>query len=435
MNTMNVKFYFNRSRGDLRSELTNALKECTSFKVVTGFVTEAGMSDFGYRPDIIKKLDLLVFGHANEKALQSMSGLYDDLEKTGKHDIIKIHLGYGHSVAEKDRLKQIYRPMMHSKVFLFHYSDGRFRAFVGSQNISGYSLRGLNSEAIVEIDGQIIEKIYEDLLSEIASIDEEAKTFRKEFLDIYEKLHTNMIKGMLPEENVEKRQYFSVLYAFIDIDDKDKIKLGETLYFEAPDYTARHTKIETYADVWIIPIDTEAGVHTSSKSEMLFFRARQTGANDTTGEVASYENVNWVIHDYENPVIKRHDGPSPKSGAGLQVLMRFERDFKQTYPGLAYTEIQYIPPSRQVFSLTPLYYKPEEFELRSFSNMPKITKGNEILEKNEWVLIDGFKEMSNNIYPDERSPPALLSPLEIKNHLDILKNGIFYRPKVRAING
>ncbi len=98
-----------------------------------------------------------------------------------------------------------------------------------------------------------------------------------------------------------------------------------------------------------------------------------------------------------------------------------------------HTEIQYALPTKQVFSLSPLYSNPEEFQLIPFSNVAKITKDVEILEKNEWALIDGFKEMSSNVYPNEEKHLALPSPLEIMDRLDILREGILYRPKVRLI--
>lgn len=432
---MNVKFFFNKSRGDIRSELARAIRECSSMKVVTGFVTEAGIDDLGNRTTVIDKLDLLIFGHANEKALESMSALHTDLEKAGKHNVIKIHFGYGNPIAEKDRLKQIYRPMMHSKVFLFHFKDGRFTAFVGSQNISGYSLRGLNSEAIVRIDGQITDSIYEDILSEIASIDKEAKTFKDEFLGVYEDFHNIIIKGMLAEENTEKREYFSVLYAFIDMNDKDKLKLGDTLYFVESEYTGSLTKIEHYADVWIIPIDTTSGPNSTATGEMLFFRAIQTGANDSAVKAASYENINWHIPNYKNRIIKPLAGPNPEVRNGLQVLMQFEKNFQQVYGRTEYKQIQYIPASRQSNALSPIYSYTNKTGLPVFPNKPRIFKGEEILENDVWNLIDGFKEMSYSDYAIVKRQGSLPSPNEFKNNPFSEDNQKMYMPKVRLLKG
>ena len=307
----------------------------------------------------------------------------------------------------------------------------RFPAFVGSQNVSGYSLRGLNSEAIIRIDGQITDIIYEDLLSEIASIDKEAKTLKVEFLDIYENLHNIIIKGMLAEEYTEKREYFSVLYAFIDISYKDKIKLGDTLYFVEPEYTGSLTKIETYADVWIIPIDTTSGVNSTASSDMLFFRAKQTGANDSAVKPASYQNVNWYIPNYKYRIIKPLDGPSPTGENGLQVLMKFEKTFQQVYGRLDYKQIQYIPASRQSNALSPVFLYTNKTDLDDFSNKPRILKGEEILEIGPWVPIDKFKEMGDTDYTNKDRQSVLPSPSVFENYPVSIQNLKMYLPKVR----
>ena len=425
---MNIKFHFSRSRGDIRPSLQKALSECLSFKVVAGFITEAGISDLGPRDEIIRKLELLIFGDANYKALKSMASLHDDLQSIGKRNIIRIHLGYGNYDLEKDRLRQLYRPMMHSKVFLFLYSENKFKAFIGSQNITGYSLRGLNSEAIIEINGLTSDRTYQDILSEITNIERESKLFKKEFLEIYAAMHNNLVKGMQPQVINEKKEYFSVLYALIDAGDKDKIRLNHTLYFEVPGSTLSHTKIETYADVWVIPIDRSSYLWTSAKEDPVFFRAKQTGANDASVANASYGRVDWFIRDYRNPVIEYLGGPNP-NGSGLQVLMKFEKDFATAYPRLDFAQIKYIQPTRKIVSLTPLYVNPEKLKQEPSWERNLQIKGDEILKENAWILIDGFQEM--NMDNVSGAFTDLPSPANIESHLDRLRNGLIYKTKVR----
>ena len=424
---MNIKFHFDRGRGDIRPSLQKALSECLSFKLVAGFVTEAGISDLGPRDEIIRKLELLIFGDANEKALKSMASLYDELQSNGKRNIIRIHLGYGNVDLEKDRLRQLYRPMMYSKVFVFFYTENRFKAFIDSQNITGYSLRGLNSEAIIEINGLTTDKTCQDILFEIQNIEQESKLFKKEFIDVYRAMHNNFVKGIQHQEVNEKKEYFSVLYALINADDIDKIKLNHTLYFEVPENTLSHTKIETYADVWFIPIDKNSDYGMSVNEDPIFFRAKQTGANDASVANASYGRVDWIIRDYRNPVIEYLGGQNPK-GSNLQVLMKFEKDFAKAYPGLHFAQIKYIQATRKVVSLTPVYLNPETIiQMPSWDrNLQK--KGDEIFKENAWTLIDGFEEMNRDNVPSALT--ELLSPAEIQSNLDMLSNGLIYKTKV-----
>ena len=425
---MNIKFHFDRGKGDIRPSLQKALSECLSFKLVAGFVTQAGISDLGPKDEIIKKLDLLIFGDANDKALKSMATLYDELQSNGRRNIIKIHLGYGNVNLERDRMKQLYRPMMHSKIFLFLYSDNRFKAYIGSQNITGYSLRGLNSEAIIEVNGLTTDKTFQSILCEIQNIEQESKSFKKEFIDIYRAIHNNYVKGIQPQEVYEKKEYFSVLYAFIYTDDKDKIMLNQTLYFEVPENALGHTKIETYADVWLIPIDKNSDYGVQVKEDLIFFRARQTGANDASVAKANYEKVDWIIQDISNPVIKYMGGKNP-DGSGIQVLMKFEKDFANAYPELHFTQIRYTQATRKVVSLTPEFLNHEKIVQRSSLDRSLQKKGEEILNDNAWALIDRFKEMDENI--SSSALTELPSPNEIQNLYETLKKGLIYEPKVR----
>ena len=83
---MDVDFHFEKSRGDLRPILSKALSECKSLKVVTGFVTESGITQLlTSNPE---KLDLLIFGHSNISALNAMKDLFHNLSNLGKEDII-----------------------------------------------------------------------------------------------------------------------------------------------------------------------------------------------------------------------------------------------------------------------------------------------------------------------------------------------------------
>src|SRR6266404_5663300 len=59
------------------------------------------------------------------------------------------------SMPAQDRLRSVqrYHPMLHSKVYFFEMHDGTASAFVGSHNVTGFALRGLNGEAGVLLEG------------------------------------------------------------------------------------------------------------------------------------------------------------------------------------------------------------------------------------------------------------------------------------------
>jgi hypothetical protein len=70
-------------------------------------------------------------------------------------DRLQVRLGHTrHATSEKARHAFFrYHPMLHSRVYLFDMPDGSARAFVGSHNITGFAMGGLNGEAGVLMEG------------------------------------------------------------------------------------------------------------------------------------------------------------------------------------------------------------------------------------------------------------------------------------------
>lgn len=432
---MHIDFFYSSSRGDLRPELEKALKHCRKLKIITGFVTEAGLRDLGKIDILVEKLELFVFGHCNRKALEAMETLNRELNKNGKSGVIKLHFGYGHQEAEKNKIQQIYRPMMHSKVFLFDYDNGQFTAFIGSQNITGYSLNGLNSEAIVKIEGQITDEIYSKILQEMSSIQKESEPFRNEFLDIYEDWHINIVKGLIPDEMRQKWRYLSVLYALIDKDEMNKPKIGDQLYFEIPnEYIGGFNKIDSPADVWIIPIDLTNTTWRPLQEDIMFFRAMQRGAHDPVNHPMSYPAVEWHIADYNNPIIERLDKDTVYHGGEIQVYMEFQDTFSTTYPQISYDDVTYVPPTRNSSFLTPVFDDFDSEGLRPYTRRTeKPMKDQEELSQDNWRLIRRFRQMEDVNQIDIVSQAKLPKPSDLIKRLDVFRKGVYYKPKVRLL--
>lgn len=434
---MGIDFYFDKSRGDMRYELQKELDNCSSLRVVSGFVTEAGLSDLGNRNILVDKLQLIIFGHSNNKALFAMTNLYEKLQRKGKNDIIKIHLGYGHFPTESNGINSVFRPMMHTKIFLYEYNDNTYKAYVGSQNITGYSIRGLNSEALIKITGTIGDQLYQKINSQILALEIEAKYFDPRYLQIYEDWHWNIVNGLVPIKS-EKRVYFSILYTFIDRNESNPPKKGDRLYFEVPlVYNENLTSIDNnYADIWIIPTDPNDITWKPDPKDIFFFRATQMGANDTKGQPTEWKDVQWHIPNYRSPMMKRLDSNTKYNGGEVQVYMEFEKSFDEVYPGSEYEDISYYPILRRERMLTPLFSDEGEFGLRKNANEPQRPgKDYEVLEEETWVLIKKFKQMDEIDTISEIRRDKILKPINIISNKDMMQNGIIYKQRVREIHG
>src|SRR5262249_26198401 len=73
------------------------------------------------------------------------------LSKGVQPDRLYVHLGHSRPRGRNSFYR--YHPMLHSKVYLLEMEDGHAIAIIGSHNITGYALLGLNGEADVVEEG------------------------------------------------------------------------------------------------------------------------------------------------------------------------------------------------------------------------------------------------------------------------------------------
>jgi hypothetical protein len=119
--------------------------------VVAGFVTPDGVDALDLlKPSNAGKLSRFVIGAGTYRAFEAI----DRLILAGVPPIgVRIHLGHSRLSGGKRNPFHRYHPMLHSKIYLFEMDDGTAAAFVGSHNVTGFALRGLNGEAGVLLEG------------------------------------------------------------------------------------------------------------------------------------------------------------------------------------------------------------------------------------------------------------------------------------------
>ena len=426
---MKVDFHFGSSRGDLRPALLKALTDCKSLKIITGFVTKSGIKELG--EELGRKLDLLVFGHSNPSALEAMVNLFNVLSSLGKSRIIKVHLGYGHKTKEENNLRFLYRPMMHSKIFLFENPDGTFKAFVGSQNITGYSLMGLNSEAAVVIEGDITEPIYGKLVSAILSVDSESQFFRPEKLETYSKWARILTKGMESDEPRVEGEKVAVLYALVDQSRNIMPKIGDTIYFEVSREDGEHfSSINGKTDIWLFPFDSSGKSLANPRQEPFCFRASQGTINDARLKATNDLWSVWYIPDFSQRMISYLNGTPTYGGGEFQVRLKLEYTIKKTYSNNKHGIVTYAPLTKKSTKLIPLLEENGPY----YENMEsKLERGEEHPFEDEWALIKGFKELESEGGANKLINNTFPQPADIIENKEILRSGVFFNPKARAI--
>ena len=427
---MDVDFHFEKSRGDLRPILSKALSECKSLKVVTGFVTKSGITQLlTSKPE---KLDLLIFGHSNISALDAMKDLFYNLSNLGKEDIIKIHLGYGHRLKEVNGLRPLYRPMMHSKIFFFENYDSTFRAFVGSQNVTGFSLSGLNSEATVIIEGSIVDKIYEKILRGIRSVDLESQVFRPERCEFYLEWFKILYKGSKPAFPKVKRESVAILYALVDLEGQRLPKVGDSIYLELSEKDGVHfQKINGKTDIWLFPTDSNGRSVAISEQKPLFFRASIVTINNANSSEIINSHSDWYMNNFSEKTIKYINGVPEYNKGHYQVRLKLDSTLEETYHVNDYKIVRYEPVNKNFKKLTPILDK--ESTINGIDQPAIVGHGEESLNHKVWSLIKGFNEWETHAKELEIYSDEILQPLvAVKKFISL--EGVYFKQNVRRVD-
>jgi hypothetical protein len=151
--SVTVQFVYDTPQREIASLLCGAYEGCGSSALVAGFMTVEGIDAIvqPIRSNPVK-LTTLVIGAGTYRAFDA----FDQLLGLGvPPDRLRVHLGHSRATGASAKRHTFYRyhPMLHSKIYLFERADGSAAAFVGSHNLTGFALCGLNGEAGVLIEG------------------------------------------------------------------------------------------------------------------------------------------------------------------------------------------------------------------------------------------------------------------------------------------
>lgn len=149
--TLSVQVLFGCPQQEIASLLSDRLNRCVSASLVAGFMTVDGIEAIGAPIRAIPgKLTRLVVGAGTWRAFDALDGL---ITAGVSRSALHVHLGHTRPSGTNKNPFHRYHPMLHSKIYLLDMGNGNAAAFVGSHNLTGFALRGLNGEAGVLLEG------------------------------------------------------------------------------------------------------------------------------------------------------------------------------------------------------------------------------------------------------------------------------------------
>lgn len=316
--TVNVQVLFDRPQREIASLIRDKLAKCESAALIAGFVTVEGIKAIGAplkrSPG---KLDAFVVGAGTYKAYE----VFDQLIAAGV-DPAKLFVHLGHSRATTGRKAKNrffrYHPMLHSKIYFFEMPDEQAAAFIGSHNLTGFALLGLNGEASVLLEGPASAPEFLTIREHIDASKGQATAYSPGMKDAYSWWTAEFLDALRAKANDfprdgETRSTIVVIASRVGSMPKN----DDTVYFEIP---AALGKIQSLlAEVHLYVFDTFPPSPTVALT--LLDRAKGAYRCETTGlevEGGGVElRADWFIDDRALPELKDTPGqlrPTPSTG-------------------------------------------------------------------------------------------------------------------------
>ena len=318
---VNLQILFDLPQREIASLLSDRLSRCTSASLVAGFMTAAGIEAIaGPLRRAPGKLATLVIGAGTYQAFQAFDGL---LDAGLPPDRLHVHLGFSGPSGGRDNPFHRYRPMLHSKVYLMEMAGGTASAFVGSHNLTGFALLGLNGEAGVLIEGAADEPEFVALRRHIAECVAQATVFDRDMKEAYTWWTTQFVDGLKveigrPPSDAENKQTIVVLAARAS---GPLPKIDDVIYFEMSKALMEFNSLRPEVHIYVfdpLPATPDAALRqlNSAKAKLV------CGIDGLQMERGGVELLaDFHIDNRRQPDLKPATRPfRPRPAAGMQQV-------------------------------------------------------------------------------------------------------------------
>jgi hypothetical protein len=302
--------------------LRDRLDKCESASLVAGSLTVEGLETIAQPLQTAPgKLKDLVVGGGTWRAFDALDRLLKlGVPSAGLH----VHLGHSRATGT-GAVHRFYRyhPMLHSKIYMMEMGDGSAAAFVGSHNLTGFALLGLNGEAGVLLEGKGDAPEFVALREHVAEAVAQAVPYDPAMKDAYAWWTGQFLDGLrakaddIPDDAENKRTIVVIAaQAGGTLPQKD-----EVIYFEIPEALGRiqslRAEVHIYVFAVVPPSPTQALGQLASATASLWCKTE--GLEMGRGGVEL--RANWYIDDRRNPVLRPTPKPfRPTPAAGMQQV-------------------------------------------------------------------------------------------------------------------
>ena len=375
--TVTAQVLFGKPQHEIASLLCDRLSRCSQAWLVAGFMTVEGVAAIE-RPLRANpgKLTQLVVGAATWRAFDAL----DQLRIAGvSSNALYVHLGHTRATTSGATHRFYrYHPMLHSKVYLMEMPDGTSAAFIGSHNLTGFALLGLNGEAGVLLEGPSHEAQFIVIRQHIADAVAQAIPYDPTMRDAYAWWTTQFMEGMRdktrdtpdPDEAENKRTVVVIAARASSPLPKE----GDIVYFELPSALRGSIRtLDTEVHIYLfstLPSSPAAALADLGNATKSLWCTTQGLESDGGGAEL---DADWLIDDRRQPELKPTKRPfRPQPSPGMEqvrvrvrnaVFGKFEYLFdygrRSWLPEFDHDEVLSLPQETRGI-LTPLNLIPPE---------------------------------------------------------------------------
>ncbi|HEX8213840.1 MAG TPA: restriction endonuclease PLD domain-containing protein, partial [Allosphingosinicella sp.] len=210
--------------------------------------------------------------------------------------------------------------MLHSKVYLFDRHDGHARAYIGSHNLTGYALNGLNGEASVSIESLSDDPALQDVRAHVEAAAAEAVQYDPAQRDAYAWWSLQSAEGLADKFRDAPRDGESVRTIVIIAEAGDTPAQGDTVYLELPEGLGRVQSLRAEVHLFLFdhlpetPSIALSMLHSAKRSVW----CRTVGIEDDRGGRELL--ADWYL-DLNPSRLRRAQRPfRPTPGQGMQQV-------------------------------------------------------------------------------------------------------------------
>jgi hypothetical protein len=319
--SLNVQFVYDTPQREIATLLSGAYLGSANVALVAGFMTVEGidaiLAPIRNNP---QKLTTLVIGAGTWRAFDAFDQL---LALSVPPDRLRVHLGHSRQTGAKAKHPFYrYHPMLHSKVYLFDRPDGTAAAFVGSHNLTGFALCGLNGEAGVLMEGPGDAAPFNEIRQHINSAVSESVQYDPALRDAYAWWAGQFMEGMADKFDDYPRDGESKKTIIILAEDGGQglPNAGDVLYFELPAAIGKVQSLSAEVHLYVFgtlptsPFQALSGLGQATKS----IWCKTIGVEDDRG--GRELEASWHI-DGVRPVLHRAPRPfRPRPASDMQQV-------------------------------------------------------------------------------------------------------------------